>query len=134
MEAYIKTLLDYDGNIVYPSTKTEAIYNDEGVALEEVLNQFANIETVNNLKGSIVAATMTASNWNSSAKTYSFESTYPNATYDLDIEINGDSCTAAQLDAWSGAKIVGSASSNVAKAFGDVPTVNIPIILTITKK
>ena len=31
--AYIKDLVDYNGNIIYPRTKIEAIYDNEGNAL-----------------------------------------------------------------------------------------------------
>lgn len=80
-----------------------------------------------------VSMTMSASTWSSSAKTYSFESTYPFASYDIEIQPAG-TCTEAQYEAWANACIVGSATSNVAKAMGDVPTINIPIILKVVKK
>lgn len=122
--AYIKNLIDYNGNIIYPQTKASAIYDDNG-------NLFSNVMAH---KPTITTATLLASNWDSTAKTYSFEADYPNATYNVEIEINGDSCTDEQLEAWSAAKIVGSFSSNVAKAKGNVPSVDIPIILTVVKK
>lgn len=122
--AYIKNLIDYNGNIIYPQTKASAVYDDNGNLLSDVIPH----------KPTTTAVTMSASSWNSTEKTYSFEADYPNATYDVEIEINGDSCTDEQLEAWSGAKIVGSFSSNVAKAKGEVPTVDIPIILTVVKK
>lgn len=79
-----------------------------------------------------VASTMTASGWSSGV--YSFESTYPFADYDITIEPNGDSCTAAQLEAWNSALLLGSATANKCKALGVVPTVNIPIIVKAVKK
>ena len=122
--AYIKNLIDYNGDIIYPQTKASAVYDDNGDLLSNVMAH----------KPITTAVTMLASSWNTSEKTYSFEADYPNATYNVEIEINGDSCTDEQLEAWSGAKIVGSFSSNVAKAKGEVPTVDIPIILTVVKK
>lgn len=80
----------------------------------------------------ISAMNIYASGW--SNNTYSFESTYPFATYDISIELNGDSCTAAQMNAWSDAKVLGSATSNKIKAMGTVPTVNIPVIVRAVQK
>ena len=75
---------------------------------------------------------MSSSGWSNGE--YSFESTYPVATYDISIELNGDSATDEQVDAWSGAKIVGSATSNKAIAKGDVPTVDLPVIIRAVVK
>lgn len=82
-------------------------------------------------KASYYSTTMTASKW--SGGKYSFESSYPFAEYDIEIQPS-DACTADQFNAWCEAKIVGSATSNTAKALGDIPTVNIPIILKAVKK
>lgn len=79
----------------------------------------------------ILATTMKSSGW--SNKQYSFEGTYPKATYDLAIEPDS-TCTEAQLDAWSNARIVGSSAGNVLKSYGDVPAVDIPVILEVQKK
>lgn len=82
------------------------------------------------LKPTITTATLLASNWDSTAKTYSFETTYPSARYDIEVEINGDSCTDEQLEAWIAAKPVSSLKNKI-NAKGDVPSVDIPIILTV---
>lgn len=82
-------------------------------------------------KSTMIAATISASGWSNGQ--YSFEDSYPNATYDLSVEPDS-TCTEAQLDAWSGARIVGSSTGNVLKAFGDVPAVDIPVILGVKKK
>ena len=74
-----------------------------------------------------------ASKWDSTSKTYSFESTYPNASYDIEVDIDGDRCTDEQLDVWIAAKPL-SSSTNKIVAKGDIPTVDIPVILTITLK
>lgn len=79
----------------------------------------------------ITTGTLAAASWNGS--TYSFESTYPNANYDVEIE-PGSTATVAQLSAWTRAKLVGSASSNVVTAVGEVPTVDIPIIIKAVVK
>lgn len=83
-------------------------------------------------KPTISSVTMASTGWSNSE--YSFESTYPTATYDISIELNGDSATDEQIEAWSGAKICGSATANKAIAKGDTPTVNIPIIVRAVVK
>lgn len=77
--------------------------------------------------------TLAASSWNTSAKTYSLESIYPQARYNLEIEIN-NTCSEAQLTAWNNAKLLGSTSSNILTAKGIVPTIDIPCMLKIYKK
>lgn len=42
--------------------------------------------------------------------------------------------TTAQAEAFNGAQIVGSATSNVVKAYGIVPTVDIPVIVKAVRK
>lgn len=84
-------------------------------------------------KPAFKAMTMTAAGWNKTTKTYSFESTYPFAQYDISIQPN-KTCTAAQLDAYMAAMPLGSADSNVVTAAGEVPTINIPIIVKVVKK
>lgn len=86
-----------------------------------------------NIKPTITTTTLTASNWDSTEKTYSFESTYPSASYDIEIDIDGDNCTDEQLEAWIAAKPL-SSSTNKIIAKGDIPSVDIPIILTATPK
>ena len=80
----------------------------------------------------IDAVTVYANSWSNNV--YSFEDIYPFATYNIEIELNGDSCTVDQMDAWSDAKILGSATTNTIKAMGVVPTINIPIIVKVVQK
>ena len=82
-------------------------------------------------KATITTATLLASGW--SDGTYSFETGYPKATYDLEIALDS-TATTAQAEAFNGAQIVGSAISNIIKAYGDVPTVDIPVILKVVTK
>lgn len=84
-------------------------------------------------KPTVSASTLLASSWDSMAKTYSFESTYPNASYDIEIALDS-TATAEQAEAFNGAQIVGSATSNIIKAYSDVPTVNIPVIIKVVRK
>ena len=121
--AYIKNLIDYNGDIIYPQTKASAVYDDNGDLLSNVMAR----------KPIITTTTLLASSWDSSAKTYSFESTYPNASYDIEVALDS-TATSEQAEAFNGAQIVGSATSNIIKAYGDVPTVDIPIILKVVTK
>ena len=82
-------------------------------------------------KATITTATLLASGWSNG--TYSFETDYPKATYDLEIALDS-TATTAQAEAFNGAQIVGSATSNIIKAYGDVPTVDVPIILKVVRK
>lgn len=77
--------------------------------------------------------TLAAATWNKTAKTYSFESTYPFASYDISIQPD-KTCTAEQLDAYIAMMPLGSSDSNVITAGGDVPTVDIPIIIEVVAK
>ena len=79
-----------------------------------------------------VTTTLTASTWNPETKTYSFEETYPSETYNLNVE--PIDCTQEQAEAWGAILPMGSSSSNVLTALGDVPTVDIPVLLTIKRK
>lgn len=82
-------------------------------------------------KATITTATLLASGWSNG--TYSFETDYPKATYDLEIALDS-TATTAQAEAFNGAQIAGSATSNTIKAYGIVPTVNIPVVLKVVKK
>lgn len=85
------------------------------------------------IKPTITTVSLLASNWDSSAKTYSLESEYPNANYDIEVALDS-TATSEQAEAFNGAQIVGSATSNTIKAYGDVPIVDIPIILKVVTK
>lgn len=61
---------------------------------------------------------------------YSFESVFPNAYYDIEIELDS-TATEPQVEAWSNAKPTAVFGTNTMKALGDVPTVDIPVIVKI---
>lgn len=86
---------------------------------------------VDDTKPNIVLGNLAASSWTDN--TYSFEDTYPVAQYDIEIAVDS-SATEDQLDAFASAMICGSYNSNVLTAKGDVPTVDIPIIIKVVKK
>ena len=83
-------------------------------------------------KAEIAAVTLLAANWNGNS--YSLATLYPAATYDLSIDLNGDSITLEQYEAFSGAMIAGSVTTNTLKALGDVPEVDIPVIVKAVEK
>ena len=75
--------------------------------------------------------TMTAAGWKE--KTYSFETVYPSASWDIVISV-APTATAEKYDAFAAAKVCGSSSSNVVTALGAVPSVDIPLIVKAVKK
>ena len=76
--------------------------------------------------------TILASGWSADG-TCSFESEYPASSYNIEIQ-PAESCTVEQFTAWSNAGIIGNSSSNVIKALGDIPLVDIPIIVKAVMK
>lgn len=78
-----------------------------------------------------ITSTLTASAWSNGS--YSFESTYPNAKYDIEISVD-DGATTEQVQAFALALICGSHNTNVITAKGTVPTVDIPIIIKVVAK
>ena len=70
--------------------------------------------------------TILTSGWSSGV--YSFESAFPSATYDIEIELDS-TATESQVEAWSSAKVTSVFNTNTMKALGDVPSVDIPVIV-----
>lgn len=75
------------------------------------------------------SGTMFASKWKGNE--YSFENAFPYDSYDIEIQ-PAKPVTEEQLRAYCRAKIVGDIDSNIATAKGDVPDVDIPIIIKAT--
>ena len=75
--------------------------------------------------------TILTSGW--SGGVYSFESAFPSATCDIEIELDS-TATESQVEAWSGAKVTSVFGTNTMKALGDVPTVDIPVIVKAVMK
>ena len=75
--------------------------------------------------------TISASGWSSGV--YSFESDFPSWRYDIEIELDS-TATESQVEAWSSAKVTSVFGTNTMKALGDVPTVDIPIIVRSVMK
>ena len=83
-------------------------------------------------KPTVSTATLLASDWYSTCL-YSFEIDYPSSNYDIEVALDS-TATVEQAEAFNGAQIVGSATSNIVKAYGVVPTVDIPIIIKVVTK
>lgn len=75
----------------------------------------------------VTTTVLASASW--SENIYSFEGTFPNANYDIFVEINGDICTDDQISAFSSAQLVGSPTSNIIKALGTVPEIDIPVVV-----
>lgn len=118
------------GNGIFTISKTSSSGGVDTYTIT-MTNGSTSTFTVTNYHETIQEVTMAASNWNN--KMYSFESLYPSAQYNVEIEPNGTSVTDAQYKAWCSAQLVGT-STNVCKAMGEVPTVDIPIIVRAVKK
>lgn len=74
--------------------------------------------------------TLLAASWSNAQ--YSFEATYPSASYDIEqVQPYG---TADQVKAYAKAQCVGTPSSNTLIAQGTVPTVDIPVMFYLRKK
>ena len=69
-----------------------------------------------------------ASGWSNGV--YSFEENFPSTYYDIEVELNSIA-TSEQLEAWSSAKPTAVFGTNTMKALGDVPTVDIPVIVKV---
>ena len=85
-----------------------------------------NYRTISHYSPEFSQYTILTSGWSSGV--YSFESAFPSATYDIEIELDS-TATESQVEAWSNAKPTAVFGTNTMKALGDVPTVDIPVIV-----
>lgn len=69
-----------------------------------------------------------ASNWSSGV--YSFEDDFSSGNYNIEIELDS-TATEPQVEAWINAKVTAVFGTNKMKALGDVPTVDIPVIVKV---
>lgn len=79
----------------------------------------------------VTAYTLSASGWNNGV--YSLESLYPSSTYNVEIAPYTGS-TSAQLAAYEKAKMVGAVSGNTITCLGDVPSIDINMMIIATAK
>lgn len=143
-----QSLAEYAKSADLAKVATSGSYNDladkptipstSGLASEDWVESKGYLTTHQDISGKqnkpiVSTVTMAAAGWDSAAKIYSFENTYPAASYDIEIEPDS-TITDEQLEAWCAAKIVGNRTANKAVAKGDVPTVDIPIIIKVVAK
>lgn len=76
---------------------------------------------------------LAADNWDAENGTYSFEAEYPAEKYNVQVYA-APRITQEELEALGGAMLVGSTMANVYTAKGDVPKMDIPIILKVVEK
>lgn len=79
----------------------------------------------------ITEGTLSATKWNGSE--YSFEDQYPAASYEIEIQPNY-TCSEEQIVAYGDARLMGRIDLNVITSGGDVPTVDIPVIIKVVAK
>lgn len=84
-------------------------------------------------KSMYIDSQLLASNWNQESKIYNFESEYPAEQYDIHL-FAGQNITTEQLEALNGALLIGRINENFYTAKGDIPDIDIPIILKVVKK
>lgn len=82
-------------------------------------------------QNTVVQSYLYANQWDSETNEYSFQNTYPKEVYRMEIELDGDRASASQYAMYGAAKIVGSYSDNKCKALGELPTSNLPIVITL---
>ena len=79
----------------------------------------------------ITSATLLSASW--TENTYSFETEYPSTQYNIEVQPS-ETCDYEQLSAWCNALIIGSSTENIITALGDIPTVDIPIMIKAVMK
>ena len=116
-------------------TTATGVYNQTTEMINGFLGDYNEILAALTDKGNkAVISSSTLSRYGWSGNTYSFEDVFPVATYDIEISLDSNGLTADQLQAFTAARIVGNATTNVIKVFGDVPTVDIPIVMKVVRK
>ncbi len=123
---------DAVGTSPVPAFLPSASFSDKGKILTVDNNgNPAWAEDTKSNKPTFSQYTILTSGWSSGV--YSFESAFPSATCDIEIELDS-TATESQVEAWSSAKPTSVFNTNTMKALGDVPTVDIPIIVRSVMK
>ena len=86
------------------------------------------LQTELKVHGAYIESTLSATLWNATAKTYSLATTYPSDKYNLEVAL-APSANTIQMAAFASAAILGSATGNVLTAKGQVPNIDIPVII-----
>lgn len=75
--------------------------------------------------------TIASTGW--SGNTYSFESVFPSAQYDITVA-PANTLTTEQVQAWGAAIMTGNVGQNIITALGTVPTMDLPCMVEARKK
>lgn len=81
---------------------------------------------------SFASVTLSSSSW--SSRVYSFETTYPSASYDILDITPAEGATDAERKAWIAADCGGYRATNTIYAHGTVPAIAIPVVLLLREK
>lgn len=128
----LETVID-DADFI-PLYKTSKLKNAR-VTVDGLKSFFTNyMKTLFQEKPDSEEIVLLASEWDATEKAYDFDASYPNASYDIVIELNGGKASEDQTEAWDSANIKGNYPKNTLYAKGDVPTIDIPVIRTVIKK
>lgn len=96
------------------------------IANSAVATRFESTEN----KRTVVTRTISTSDWTNDV--YSFETNYPNVSYDIEqIQPYG---TMEQVQAWGDAMIIGNPNGNTITAMNGSPTINVPIMFYVREK
>lgn len=128
---------DYDNSKSNYDNAVE-IYNEASAKYDEMAQLVKGINRdtediynkISDAKDEVSIHNMLSDSWDDD--TYSFEKLYPANTYNIEIALDS-SATKEQATAYISAQIVGSAITNVVRAYGEVPTIDIPIIIKAVK-
>lgn len=119
--------IDMSANkVAYTDTHTLGATNVQQ-AVDKTVEKVKKLEEAR----TVVSSTLTASKWQ--GNTYSFETEYPHAQYDIAIEL-GESATLEQAYAFADACLKGSIGTQVITALDIVPKIDIPITIEVLKK
>lgn len=112
---------------------------DAGVvqALSTVVSSIANTLDTKASKDIVAYGTIVASAWDGTSAPYTYSYQHGSITETTVVEISpAPTITAAQLEAYQAANLVGGATGSMwaaVQAFGEKPTINIPILVVIRR-
>ena len=113
-------------------TRAQTAEKDNATAITTEENRAKAAEGIKANKPSYVDKILASSGWSDGV--FSFDTDYPFASYDLKVFLSPNA-TDEQYKAWSKAGVnTGSETANSIKAFGTIPTVDIPILLKVVEK
>jgi hypothetical protein len=107
-DAYVTIILDTVGKFAYMQNTNRA------VAISKTLQTY-----------------LYADKWNGN---YYYFNEYPKDKYDIFISLDGTNSSKSQKEAFDNAEICGCASQNIIRAFGEVPTIDLCVVVRVVEK